>query len=63
MLNGYKNYLVKKKKELKKIEPKMLNADKVIEWINRNICTFYDYDGNEMTIETLERQFKKDFGL
>lgn len=41
------------KKELKKIEPKKLDADKVIAWLVANICHFDYY----------VKLFKKDFGL
>lgn len=41
------------KKELKKIEVKTLNADKVIAWLVANICDFEHY----------VKLFKKDFGL
>ena len=41
------------KKELKKIEVKTLNADKVIAWLVANICDFEYY----------VTRFKKDFGL
>lgn len=41
------------KKELKKIEPKTLDADKVIAWLVANICDFEYY----------VTRFKKDFGL
>lgn len=42
-----------KKKELKKIEVKTLDADKVIAWLVANICDFEHY----------VKLFKKDFGL
>ena len=41
------------KKELKKIEPKTLNADKVIAWLVANICDYEYY----------VKLFKKDFEL
>ena len=41
------------KKELRKIEHKMLDADKVIAWLVANICHFDYY----------VKLFKKDFGL
>ncbi len=41
------------KKELKKIEPKKLDPDKVIAWLVANIIDFEKY----------VRLFKKDFGL
>lgn len=41
-----------KKKELKKIEHKMLDPDKVIEWLENNQPSVWVYD-----------KFKKDFGL
>lgn len=48
---GYEWY--SEKKELKKIEPKTLNADKVIAWLVANICDFDYY----------VKRFKQDFGL
>lgn len=50
------------KKELKKIEPKTLDADKVIEWLRQNVCTACWDDPNEAISQYIER-FKKDFGL
>jgi hypothetical protein len=41
------------KKELKKIEPKKLDADKVIAWLVANICDFEYY----------VKLFKQDFGI
>ena len=49
-----------KKKELKKIEPKKLDADKVIEWLKNNgWCTV---GGPKVEIAQINK-FKKDFGL
>jgi len=48
------------KKELKKIEPKKLDADKVIEWLNENVANFWASPCNPQNIIN---QFKKDFGL
>lgn len=48
------------KKELKKIEPKTLNADKVIEWINNQACQGWIED---VEVDKFIEKFKKDFGL
>ena len=48
------------KKELKKIEPKMLDADKVIEWLCSNSTLF---GAKWCKTENIIEQFKKDFGL
>ena len=45
------------KKELKKIEPKTLNADNVIEWIDEHVPTKFE------DMENYVKQFKQDFGL
>lgn len=50
------------KKELKKIESKKLDADKVIAWMDYNICRAYNYDGDEIS-EDFINQFKEDFRL
>jgi hypothetical protein len=48
------------KKELKKIEPKKLDADKVIEWLKNNgWCTV----GGPKVDRAQINKFKKDFGL
>ena len=52
---GYK--LDSEKKELKKIESKILDADKVIEWLKANV-----YDDSAYGKAMIEK-FKKDFGL
>lgn len=47
------------KKELKKVEVKMLDADKVIEWMRQNVCTAcWDDPTNEIVSEYIV-QFKK----
>lgn len=47
-------------KELKKVEPKTLDADKVIEWLKNNgWCTV---GGPKVEIAQFNK-FKKDFGL
>lgn len=46
----------------KKIEPKKLDADKVIEWLRQNICTAC-YDEPDVTLSQRINKFKKDFGL
>ena len=48
------------KKELKKIESKTLDPDKVIEWINNQACLGFIED---IEVEKFVEQFKKDFGL
>lgn len=48
------------KKELKKIEPKPLNANKVIEWLDKQACLGWLED---VEVEKVVEQFKKDFGL
>jgi hypothetical protein len=48
------------KKELKKIEVKTLNADKVIAWLNENVADFW---ANPCNPQNVINQFKKDFGL
>ena len=49
-----------KKKVLKKIEPKTLDADKVIAWLEENVADFWVSPCNPQNIIN---QFKKDFGL
>ena len=63
------------KKELKKIEPKKVNADKVIEWLKGTIRETKEYFGEHGeyydthltlpydSIEDLINNFKEDFGL
>jgi len=48
------------KKELKKIESKMLDADKVIEWIDDQACQGWIED---IEVDKFVDKFKKDFGL
>lgn len=48
------------KKELKKIVPKTLDADKVIKWLNDQACLGWLED---VEVEKVVEQFKKDFGL
>lgn len=48
------------KKELKKMESKTLNADKVIEWLDKQACLGWLED---IEVEKVVEQFKKDFGL
>lgn len=48
------------KKELKKIEPKTLDANKVIKWLNDQACLGWLED---VEVEKFVEQFKKDFGL
>lgn len=48
------------KKELKKVESKTLNANKVIEWLNENVADFW---ANPCSPKNVINQFKKDFGL
>lgn len=50
----------REKKELKKIEPKTLNADKVIEWINNQACQGWIED---VEVDKFIEKFKKDFCL
>ena len=45
------------KKELKKIEDKMLDADKVIEWLDEHVPTKFE------DMQNYVNQFKRDFGL
>lgn len=45
------------KKELKKIEPKTLNADEVIEWMEEHVPTKFE------DMQNYVEKFKKDFGL
>lgn len=45
------------KKELKRIEPKTLDPDKVIEWIDEHVPTKFE------DMQNYVNQFKKDFGL
>lgn len=45
------------KKELKKVEPKTLNANEVIEWIDEHVPTKFE------DMENYVQQFKKDFEL
>ena len=45
------------KKELRKIEHKMLDADKVIEWIDEHVPTKFE------DMENYVKDFKQDFGL
>lgn len=49
-----------KKKELKKIEVKKLDADKVIEWLNDRACLGWIED---VEVDKFVEKFKKDFGL
>lgn len=48
------------KKELKKVEPKKLDADKVIEWLDKQACLGWLED---IEVEKVIEQFKKDFRL
>ena len=48
------------KKELKKIEPKTLDANKVIEWINNQACLGWIED---VEVDKFIEKFKKDFGI
>lgn len=48
------------KKELKKIEVKTIDADKVIAWLNENVADFW---ANPCNPQNVINQFKKDFGL
>lgn len=48
------------KKELKKIEVKTLNADKVIEWLNDQACLGWIED---VEVDNFVEKFKKDFEL
>jgi hypothetical protein len=48
------------KKELKKIEVKTLNADKVIEWLDDQACQGWIED---VEVDKFVEKFKKDFGL
>lgn len=49
-----------KKKELKKIEHKMFNPDKVIEWLNDQACQGWIED---VEVDKFVDKFKEDFGL
>lgn len=49
-----------KKKELKKIEHKMFNPDKVVEWLNDQACQGWIED---VEVDKFVDKFKKDFGL
>lgn len=49
-------------KDFAPIEPKMLNADKVIEWLRQHICTAC-WDDPDKVISKRIKNFKKDFKL
>ena len=51
------------KKELKKIKPKKLDPDKVIEWLRKNTCTGCWGDKADTAISQRIDRFKKDFRL
>ena len=42
--------------------PKIIDVNKVIDWLDYNICNAYDYDGNDVS-STLKEKFIKDFKL